>query len=135
VIARLLVVGLLLGHGLIHASYVAPRPPLTAGGPQWPFELSHSWLLGAFGVSGEAARIVGLALVAVTIAGFALASVAALGLAPAGVWTAAVAVGAIASLALLVLFFHPWLVLGVVIDVVLLWVVFAVRWVPESLSS
>jgi hypothetical protein len=51
------------------------------------------------------------------------------------VWTAGVAVGAIASLALLVLFFHPWLVLGVVIDVVLLWAVLAARWVPDSLTS
>jgi hypothetical protein len=135
VIARLLVVGLLLGHGLIHAAYVAPRPPLTAGGPQWPFELSHSWLLGSFGVASDAGRIVGLALVAVTIAGFALASVAALGLAPAGVWIAGVVVGAIASLALLVLFFHPWLVLGVAIDVILLWAVLAIRWVPDNLTS
>jgi hypothetical protein len=69
-----------------------------------------------------------------TVAGFGLAAVAALVLAPAGVWTAGVVVGAIASLALLGLFFHPWLVLGVAIDLVLLYAVLAVRWVPESLA-
>ncbi|GEM_PF-915744 len=134
-IARLLVVGLVLGHGLIHAAYLAPRPPLTASGPAWPFELGHSWPLGSLGVSGDANRLVGVALVAVTIAGFALAAVAALGVAPADVWTAGIVVGAMASLALLVLFFHPWLVLGVAIDVVLLWAVLAVRWVPDNLTT
>ena len=34
----------LLGHALIHFSYLAPAPPQTAGGPEWPFAMSKSWL-------------------------------------------------------------------------------------------
>ena len=41
-----------------------------------------------------------------------------------------VVAGSIASLALLVLFFHPWLTLGVAIDLVLLWAVLVARWSP-----
>ena len=133
-IARLLVVGLVLGHGLVHAAYLAPRPPVTAGGPAWPFELGYARLLDAMGLAGEASRLIGLALVAVAIGGFALAAVAALGVAPSVVWAAGIVVGAFASLALLVLFFHPWLAFGMVIDLILLWAVLVAGWAPDSLT-
>lgn len=129
---RLLVAGFLVAHGAIHAAFVAPRPPATAGGPTWPFELGRSWALGPLGMDPGLGRTLGLALVAVTIGGFALAAVAALGLAPAGVWTAGIAVGAVASIALLALFFDPWLVLGIGIDLVLLWAVLVAHWAPEG---
>lgn len=134
-IPRLLIAGLLLGHALIHASYLAPRPAATAGGPAWPFELDRSWLLGSLGAAPEIARLVGIALIAVTIGGFALAALGALGVAPAIVWQAGIATGAVASIAILILFFHPWLVLGLVIDVALLWVALVARWTPEVLGS
>ena len=134
IIPRLLIAGLLLGHALIHAAYLSPRPPVTAGGPEWPFELHSSWLLGRLGVDGEASRLLGIALVALTIGGFALAALAVAGIVPSGSWTAGVTVGAMASLGLLVLFFHPWLALGVVIDVGLLWFVLASRWTPAALA-
>ncbi|HYK95077.1 MAG TPA: hypothetical protein VE011_04295 [Candidatus Dormibacteraeota bacterium] len=132
-IARLLVVGLLLGHGLIHAAYLAPHPPVTAGGPAWPFQLGHSWLLGSLGMPAETNRVIGLGLVTLTIAGFGLAAVAALGIAPAALWAPAIAVGAAASLGLLVVFFHPWLALGVAIDIALLWVALIIGWTPGQL--
>jgi hypothetical protein len=70
--------------------------------------------------------------VAVTVAGFALAAVAALGIATETLWVPGVTIGAIGSLALLGIFFRPWLVLGVVIDVALLWIVFVVDWSPAD---
>ena len=131
---RLVIAGLLLALGLIHASYLAPRPPATAGGPAWPFELDRSWLLSSLGTSSELARILGIALVALTIAGFALAALVAVGIAPAGLWSAALTLGAVASLAVLVLYFHPWLVLGVAVDLVVLWAALVSRWAPEGLA-
>jgi hypothetical protein len=120
----------LLAHGAIHASFLAPRPPATASGPAWPFELSRSWLLTPLGVNGEALRLLGTALTAATIAAFALAAVAALG--PLAVlWVPAVVLGAAASAALLLVFFHPWLSLGIVIDAVLVWAVLA-GWSPAA---
>jgi hypothetical protein len=134
-IARLLLAGFLIAHGAIHTGFISPRPPVTAGGPAWPFELGRSWVLGTLGIEPETARILGIALVAVTLAGFALAALAALGLAPASIWPAAVAVGAIASIALLAVFFHPWLVIGFAIDAALLWLVLVHDWAPDGLAS
>lgn len=131
-IGPLAVAAILLAHALIHLGYVAPAPPATASGPAWPFELGRSSLLSAVGwtASPAALRLPGMALVAATIAGFALAALGALGVLPTWAWTAGVAVGAVASLVLLLAFFHPWLVLGIGIDVVLLWAVLVARWTP-----
>jgi hypothetical protein len=133
VVTRLVIAAFLLAHAGIHAAFVSPRPPATAGGPAWPFEL-RSWLLTPLGFGPEANRLIGRALVAATIGGFGLAAVGALSLAPAAAWTAGVSLGAIASLAILVLFFHPWLVLGVVIDLGLLWAALVADWGPQGLG-
>jgi hypothetical protein len=133
-IPRLLFAGFLLAHGAIHASFLSPRPPATAGGPAWPFELARSWVLTPLGVQPETARLLGMALVAATVGAFALAALAATGPLPAELWGPTTAVGAVASLALLVLFFHPWLVLGLAIDLGLLWAVFVASWTPGGSS-
>ena len=59
-----------------------------------------------------------------------LTSIAALGVAPA-LWAPSIAIGSIASLVLLIVFFDPWLVVGIGIDVVLLWAT-VVGSVPSS---
>lgn len=127
---KLLVAAFLLAHAGIHASFVSPRPPATAGGPQWPFDLAHSWLLTPLGAGAELTRVVGIALLALTVAGYAFAALSAIGIAPQGLWVPAVVVGSVASIGLLGVFFHPWLVLGLAIDVVLIWVVTAANWHP-----
>jgi len=133
-VPKLLIAGFLFAHGAIHASFLSPRPPATATGPQWPFEIARSPLLTPLGIGSAELRLVGLALVATTVAGFALAAVASLGLVPAGLWPVGVGLGSIASIVLLAIFFHPWLVLGVVIDVALLWAVLANGWAPDGLA-
>lgn len=123
----------LLAHAGIHASFLAPRPPATAGGPEWPFALGHSWVLSPFGLPSDSVRIVGMALIAVVIAAYAFAALTAVGIAPGALWVPAIVIGSVASLAILVLFFHPWLVLGVAIDVVLVWAVLIAGWTPEGI--
>jgi hypothetical protein len=131
---RLLFASFLLAHGAVHAGFVSPRPVPAPGTPPWPFELGRSWLLSPIVPDPGVVRVLGLALVAVTLAGFSLAAMASLGLLPPGLWAPSVAIGAAGSLALLVLFFHPWLLLGVAIDLGLLWAVL-VRWAPEWLVA
>ena len=128
---RLLIAGFLLAHGALHASFLSPRPAATAGGPPWPFELDRSWILTPLGGDPVFTRILGLALVALTVAGFGLAAIAVLGWLPVSVLAPSVALGAIGSLALLGLFFHPWLIAGVAIDLAALWAVRVAGWVPE----
>ena len=129
---RLVIAALMLAHGAIHASFLSPRPPATAHGPTWPFELARSWVLTPLGIQPATTRLLGMALVAATIGGFALAALATIGLGPADLWGPASAAGAISSLALLVLFFHPWLVLGLAIDLGLLWAVLVAGWTPHG---
>jgi sterol desaturase/sphingolipid hydroxylase (fatty acid hydroxylase superfamily) len=134
-IPRLVIAGFLLGHALIHGGFISRRPPGAPGAPPWPFDLGHSWLLDRLGAGPGANRLVGSALVAATIGGFALGALATLGIVPAVLWPAGVAIGAVASLGVLVLFFHPWLLLGVAIDVLLLWAALGAGWNPDSLSG
>ena len=57
----------------------------------------------------------------------------AIGILPEGVWTGAVVLGSLASIALLAMFFHPWLVVGFAIDAALIWLAIAWRWTPSML--
>jgi hypothetical protein len=132
VVIRVLVASFLLAHAAIHLAFVAPSPPVTADGPAWPFTTNDSWLLQRLGLDPAAMRVVAGALVAATLIAFVIAALAALGVVPAGLWVPALTVGAIASLGLLVAFFHPWLALGIAIDVGLLWAGFVAGWMPAS---
>jgi hypothetical protein len=132
VLPRLLFAAFLLAHGAIHASFLSPRPPATASGPTWPFELTRSWALTRLGLRPQTMRLVGIALVAATIAAFALAALATAGVISADLWDPASAAGGVLSLLLLVLFFQPWLALGVLIDLGLLWAVLVAGWSPHG---
>lgn len=120
-LVRLLFAGLLLAHALMHVAFIAPPPPATAGGPAWPFSTSGSWLFTRLRIGDEATRLVAFVLVATTIAGFSLAVLSVVGLVPAAIWAPGIAIGAASSMCLLIAFFHPWLVLGIGIDLILVW--------------
>ena len=121
---------LLAAHGLVHASFVSPAPPASAGGPQWPFDLAHSRLLAPIGLGPAATRAIGIALLVVVLAGYAAAALSVVGILPGALFVPAVVAGSVASGAMLVVFFHRWLVLGLVIDALLLWAVLAAGWLP-----
>ena len=129
------VAALFLGHALIHASFLSPRPPATATGPQWPFDLAQSWLLTPAGIGEPALRALGVGLLLVIMVAFAVAAMATVGIAPAGAFVPTVAVGSIASIAMLALFFNPWLLLGFVIDAALLWATMVAGWRPGALAT
>lgn len=131
----LLVAAFLVAHGLVHALYLAPPPPDQPGGATWPFTLDRSWLLSRLGLDARVTRPLGTALVAMTIGGFGLAALGALGITPDALWVPAVLIGAVSSLALLGLFFQRWLLVGVAIDIVLLWAVLAAAWSPDGLAD
>lgn len=126
----LIVAVFVLLDGAIHLCYLAPRPPVTADGPTWPFTLDRSWVLSRADPPAEVMRLIGLALTSVTFAAFTLAAMSIAGVVAASLAAVALVLGAGSSIALLVLFFHPWLVLGVVIDVALLWAVTVAEWSP-----
>lgn len=125
----------LVGHALVHASYLAPAPPRTADGPEWPFEMARSWLVTAAGLDPALVRTLGTALVLTTIALLVAAGLSTVGwLIPPEWWSALVVGGAVASALTLALFFHPWIVLGLVIDAALLWAAVGTSWTPAVAS-
>ena len=128
---RWLLAALLIGHGVVHLMFAVPAPATTAGGPDWPFDMARSWAVTGASLDLNVARAVGVALIAVVAIGFALAAQSTVGIVvPSGWWPPTVAVSAVASAVLLVLFFEPQLVLGLGIDAVLLAVVATGAWVP-----
>jgi hypothetical protein len=117
----------LIAHGLIHLGYMTPAPP----DPRYPFSLSKSWLITGVGLEESAVRTLGTVLGIVTVIACVLAGLAAAGFIVSQAWWLPLTVVASgASLLLLVLFWHPWLVLGVVIDVAFLVALLWFHWQP-----
>ena len=114
---------LLLAHGLVHLLYVVDDVP--------EFSMDRSWL-----VSGAVRRPVALGLLAATIAAFALLALGVWGLPGlSGGWPGLMAAGCLLSMVLLLLFWSPWLVVGLVIDIGLLALaVIRPDWVERLLS-
>jgi hypothetical protein len=113
----------LIAHGLVHAGLAAA--PVTNDPDPKPgafFTASvRSWLLPRMGLGAPAVQWIGILLVALATLGFILAGLGVLGLPGlSAAWRTIAVVSACISLLLLVLFWHPWLIVGVLIDIVLL---------------
>ena len=127
---------LLVGHALVHLAYVTPAPPRAEGAAEWPFAIGESWPVTNLGVSVDVMRPVAYLLVTVILVALVGAGLAIIGLVvPSAWWPALVVTGAGASLLLLTLCFHPWLVIGVAIDVVLLYLVLVNGWDPFAAGA
>lgn len=102
---------LILAHGLVHLLYLADDVP--------EFSLDRSWP-----VPDAVRRAVALGLVAGTVVAFAALALALWGLPGlSSAWPTLTVVACLFSMVLLGLFWNPWLVLGLAIDMALLAVV------------
>jgi hypothetical protein len=128
---KLLLSAFFMAHAAIHFGFISPAPAPAAGAPPWPFDLTRSWLLTSLGMDASVTRALGVGLLLVLSLGYAAATLVMMGVLPERLFAAGIIVGAIASLMLLGLFFHPWLVLGAVIDIALLYLVFGTGWAPQ----
>ncbi len=132
-LGRWLLAALLVAHGWVHVMFVFPRPTPSAGGSDWPFDLTRSWLVTGTGLDVGVLRTIGIALMAIVVVGFVIAALSIVGLLfPAGWWGGLLVVSAAASFLMLGLFFSPQLALGLAIDLALLWLVFGSGWSPIS---
>jgi hypothetical protein len=94
----------LAAHGLIHLGYVTPAP---TDDPRYPFNLSKSWLITGVGLDEPVVRSIGVALSVLTVVGFTLTGLAAIGIiVPQAWWLPLAVASSIASLLLLLLFWH-----------------------------
>jgi len=110
-----LIVVFLIAHGLVHLAIWLPKPDEQK--PQ-PFVPSHSTVLSLADVGQRTAQTMSVVLAAVTAGAFVVAGI---GVALTAPWTTAAAVCAsLTGLALKVLYYHPWLSIGIVLDALVL---------------
>ncbi len=128
---RMALGGFAVAHALAHAPFLAPAPTQRPGAPEWPFELRRSRVLDRLGVPPGAVHGIGSVLVVALLGGFAVAGVALI--LELAWWRIAAVVSALISLVQLGLFFHRWLVLGLVIDVAVIAALMWVGWPPAAL--
>ncbi|MDG9701613.1 hypothetical protein [Streptomyces sp. DH37] len=108
---RAVAVVLLVAHALVHFR-IWVTPPDPENPP--PFSPSRSWALSAAHVTEETSRAAATGLAVVTALLYAIAGVALL--ADAGWWAPAAVVAAAGGLVLKVVWFDPWLLLGIALD-------------------
>lgn len=113
----------LIAHGLVHAGLAAapiPNDPESKPGAFFT-AASRSWLLPQLGLGGSAIQWIGIVLVILSTVGFVLAGLGVLGVPGLNtIWRAVTVISSCLSLLLLILFWHPWLIVGVLIDIGLL---------------
>jgi hypothetical protein len=121
----------LLGHAIAHAGLAAaPIPGDPDPKPGAFFTVpSRSWLFMKLNLDPAFVRWIGIILVIISCLGFVIAGLGGLGTPGLrSIWQGTAGITAVISLILLVLFWHPWLILGVVIDVGLLVLLFINSW-------
>lgn len=112
----------LIAHGLMHASYLTPKPD----DPNYPFDFTKSWFANLL---GDMSQPIGVILTILVVICFILSGLGVFGV--AGLesnWKLFTIAGAVLSSLLLILFWHNWLVLGLVINAVLIYGIYVLNW-------
>lgn len=128
---KIIIALFLIAHGLVHAGLAAaPNPDVPDSKPGAFFTSpERSWLLPKIGLSEAAVRWVGIILVAVATLGFVLAGLGIFGIPGlSAIWRTVAVISASVSLLLLVLFWHLWLIVGVLIDIAILVALLWANW-------
>jgi hypothetical protein len=124
----------LIAHGLVHAGLAAapiPNDPDSKPGAFFT-AFSRSWLLPQLGLSASVVQWVGIILVVLTTLGFVLAGLGVFGVPGlTAIWRTVAVISACLSLLLLIIFWHLWLVVGVLIDIGILVALLWAKWPPE----
>ncbi len=126
----------LIAHGLVHAVLAAAPNPADPNAKPGSFftAMERSWLLPQLGLNASIIQWISIILVVLSTLGFVLAglgifSVAGLSM----VWRTIIVVSACVSLILLILFWHPWLPVGMLINIGTLIALVWAKWPPVDL--
>ena len=126
----------LIAHGLVHAGLAAAPNPVDPDSKPGAFFTSpeRSWLLPRSGLNPAAVQWIGIILVALATLGFVLAGLGVFGVSGLStIWRTVAVFSSCVSLLLLILFWHPWLIVGVLIDIGILVALLWVKWPPENI--
>ena len=132
---KILLAIFLIAHGLVHSGLaVAPNPadPNAKAGAFFT-TVERSWLLSQMGLSGTAVRWIGICLVVLSTLGFIFAGLGILGLVGLSeIWRTVAMISAGLSMLLLILFWHPWLPIGVLINIGTLIALLWAKWPSQT---
>lgn len=135
---KILIAIFLIAHGLVHAGLAAAPDPKDPDEKAGAFFTSakRSWLLSKLGLSPNAIQWIGIGLVSLSTIGFVLAGLGVFGVAGLDtIWRTIAIISAATSLLLLILFWHRWLVIGVLIDLVILAEILWIKWLPVNVFN
>jgi len=121
----------LIAHAVAHGGLAAAPIPDDPDPKPGAFfsEVSRSWLFQKLDLDAEIVRKTGIFLVILTVLGYILAGLGGLGVPGLNkIWTTTAGLSAGSSLILLILFWHPWLIVGVLIDLGLFLVLILNKW-------
>lgn len=122
---KILLGAFIIAHGLIHLSYLAPKPE----DPKYPFYFDRSWFAH---MVGAAAQPIGITLMILTVILLSLAGLGIWGTLGLSAITKELILGGMGtSLLTLLLFWHPWLVLGMMIDIAFLFAILRLDWLAK----
>lgn len=131
---RILIGIFLIAHGLVHSGLAAapiPNDPNSTPGAFFT-DATRSWFLTGIGLNASAIRITGIVLVALATLSFIAAGLGVFGV-PGfdSIWRTITVVSAGLSLLLLAVFWHPWLIVGVLLNTSILISLLWAHW-PSS---
>jgi len=121
----------IIAHGLVHAILaIAPNPADSEAKPGAFFTtVERSWLLPQLGLSASAVQWIGIILVVASTLGFVLAGLGVFGVGGlSAIWRTLAILSSCISLLLLILFWHPWLPVGILIDIGILVALLWAKW-------
>ena len=126
----------IIAHGLVHGILAAAPDPADPTAKPGTFftAVERSWLLPQLGLNAVTIHRIGIVLVVLSTLGFVLAGLGIWGVAGlSSIWRAIAIVSASISLLLLVLFWHSWLPIGVMIDIATLVALLWAKWPSTDL--
>lgn len=133
-ILRSIIALALVLHAGMHLSFFMPDWFFEVRGSV-PFDLTHSDLLTSVGVDPGLWQVIGTVLVTLTVVGLFLGAASLLGFVPSRFGLPGLTIGAVASIVSIFLFFHTWLVVGVMVDMAILSGVAVTRWLPSAIDT
>ena len=126
----------LIAHGLVHAGLAAAPNPVDQDSKPGAFFTTpeRSWLLPRSGLNPAAVQWIGIILVASATLGFVLAGLGVFGVSGlTTIWRTVAVFSSCVSLLLLILFWHSWLIVGVLIDIGIMIALLWVKWPAENI--
>ena len=119
-------------HGLTHSILaMVPSPNAPGAGVATFFSGLGSWLLTRLGLSESASKPIAIVLAVIATLGFVTAGLAIFDvLIPFDWWRALAIASAVVSLLLVIIFWHPYLIVGLLIDGAVLVTLIFTNWPP-----